>query len=556
MRPKSTIAVESHHVPLDLIDVGENVRDIDEANVDALASSIALLGLINPVTVRPEGERFRLVAGGHRYAACRKLGLHEVEVTLRDQERSSADSAAENIVRKQLSPLEEARAVAHMLDEGYTLDGAASVLGWSSKLVSTRARILNLPEIAQQLLGDGTLPVRAVGTLTKIADVSAELCAAVLVPVAENRIDGSEFANDPVWAIGRALGEAGSKVFAAYLNTISPHEITRLRLGKKTEAAYREAEKLHKQHDRYAYGPPTIRFQETDIDQARAAGVLIEFEQSIPIITDRAVYRELAKQAIDRTLVQQQAAAKRANDRESRAHGKQGRSPEATLEAEHRATLRSLQARAHGTNLDLGAALMQKLAVVDPADVDVARFFAYGLLGPDTRSYLGKDDHTVQTIAANGIRLVIEEHRTTTTPTLKSGKPGKTKVAYGDVEDAAKWLWSFIEGATSAGEIYGRVLVVFAAQHYAQNLVLPGSQRRPSVLPRTHKDTARKAFERITKSVLPTTHLQLKRALEREARDYAKRQDELHDATWQNAVQATGKCDPKVSAEDETGDQS
>ena len=41
-----------------------------------------------------------------------------------------------------------------------------------------------------------------------------------------------------------------------------------------------EAEKLHKQLDRYAYGPPTIRFAEQDVDEARAAGVLIELERS------------------------------------------------------------------------------------------------------------------------------------------------------------------------------------------------------------------------------------------------------------------------------------
>ena len=46
-------------------------------------------------------------------------------VVVRDHEGSSADSAAENVTRKQLTPLEEARAVQAMLDEGYTLDGAA-----------------------------------------------------------------------------------------------------------------------------------------------------------------------------------------------------------------------------------------------------------------------------------------------------------------------------------------------------------------------------------------------------------------------------------------------
>jgi len=88
------------------------------------------------------------------------------------------------------------------------------------------------------------------------------------------------------------------------------------------------------------------------------------------------------------------------------------------------------------------------------------------------------------------VRLVLDEYRTTTTPTLKSGKPGKTKVAYDDVDAATKWLWQFVDGAKTAGELYGRVLVVFAAQHYATQLVLPTSQRRGSVLPRSHKDIA------------------------------------------------------------------
>ena len=108
--------------------------------------------------------------------------------------------------------------------------------------------------------------------------------------------------------LGYALRNGNSKVFAAYLNTLSSHEITELRLGKKTDTAYARAEALHRQIDRHAYGPPTIRFNESDVDQARAAGVLIEFEHGIPMITDKALYRELAKQAIERTLQQLQAA--------------------------------------------------------------------------------------------------------------------------------------------------------------------------------------------------------------------------------------------------------
>jgi len=73
------------------------------------------------------------------------------------------------------------------------------------------------------------------------------------------------------------------------------------------------------------------------------------------------------------------------------------------------------------------------------------------------------------------------------------------KVAYGEPDAAMKWPWRFIDGAKTAGELYGRVLVVFAAQHYAAQLVLPNSKRHGSVLPSSHKDTARKALEKVTK---------------------------------------------------------
>jgi ParB/RepB/Spo0J family partition protein len=507
----STVAVAPKRAALEQIDVGENTRELNPEHVEALASSIALRGLIVPLVVRPEGERFVLVAGYHRYAACRKLGLDDVEITLREQDGTSADSAAENVVRKQLSPLEEARAVKLMLDEGYTLDGAATVLGWNRKLVSARAKILDLPEIAQQLIGSGELPVSALRTLTRITDVSPALCEAALAPIAAGDISGEQFVSNPGWVIGYAIREGTTKAFAAYLSALSHDDVCELRLGKKIDAAYAEAETLHRQINRHAYEPPTIRFADAELDQARAAGVLIEFEHGTPIITDRALLRELAKQAISRTLQELRSAKEKdSSDRASHtAQGKHEHTPLQKLDSEHRATVRQLTALAHGTNLDLGTALLQKLATVDPGDMDVARFFAYGLLGPDHRGYLGTGGHTVATIAANGIRLVFDQHRKTTTATLKSGEPGRTKVEYGDVENAAAWLWKFVEGAKSAGELYGRVLVVFAAQNYAHDIVLPSSMRRGAVLPRSRKETARKAFERLVKKVLPASHVEL-----------------------------------------------
>lgn len=526
----SSVAVRPTRVPLDLIDVGQNARELDQEHVQALASSIALRGMIVPLVVRADGERFRLIAGFHRYAAAQRLDLSEVEITIREQDGTSADSAAENVVRKQLTPLQEAQAVKHMLDEGYTLDGAATVLGWSPKLVSARAKILELPALAQRLIGEGELPVSAVGTVAKIAAVSPELCQATLEPIAAGELSGEQLPSNPGWLIGHAI-RGGAKVFAAYLATLSSRDVQELKLAKKTQRAYTEAQELHRKLDRHAYGPPAIHFTDAEVDQARAAGVLIEFDHGTPVITDRALFRELARQAIERTLTDLQAQAQRAqSQRQARdAQGRPQRTPAQEHEAEHRATLRQLSARAHNTNLDLGVALLGKLATVDPADIDVARFFAYGLLGPDRTGFLGKGDHTVATLAANGVRLVFEQHRTTTTPTLKSGKPGVTKVSYGEPADTAAWMWKFLDGARNAGELYGRAMVLFAAQHYVTDLVLPASQRRRSVLPRSHKDLARTAFERVVGPLLPATHVQL----EREARAYLKRQERLTGASAQ-----------------------
>ena len=113
-------------------------------------------------------------------------------------------------------------------------------------------------------------------------------------------------------------------MFAAYLHSASAHEIAELRLGKKTEQLYADAEKLHKQLDRYAYGPPQVRFTDEDVDQARAAGVLIEFERGRPIIVDRPLYRELVKTAIKRTHDDLEAKAAAAAKEKTSARAGQG----------------------------------------------------------------------------------------------------------------------------------------------------------------------------------------------------------------------------------------
>ncbi len=104
--------------------------------------------------------------------------------------------------------------------------------------------------------------------------------------------------------------------------------------------------------------------------------MLIEFERGRPIIVDRSMYRELVKGAIKRTHDELETKAAAAAQEKKAAHSsKAPADPLTTAKRERDAQLRELTDQAHGANLDLGVALMNGLAAVDPGDIDVARFF-------------------------------------------------------------------------------------------------------------------------------------------------------------------------------------
>ena len=518
-------------VALAQIRVPENVRALDAEHVKALAGSISLQGMLVPVVVRDDGnDTYELVAGFHRIAAATTLGLADVPVVVRDAVTEDADRAVENIARKALNPYEEAKAVRAMLDRGLTEEGAAQALGWPKQRVTARVKILELPERAQQLVGDGVIHLAAVDQLRAIGAVAPDL----LEPVIAYLDDGNAWAaerltREPGWVLDAALSHSGNgKAFAAYLHSASSREIADLRLGKTTEQLYEQAEKLHKQIDRYAYRPPEVRFIDEDVDQARAASVLIEFDgPGRPIIVDRPLYRELVKTAIKRTHDDLQAKAETAAQQKKTARAdKAPADPVAAAKRERDAQLRELTDQAHGANLDLGHALLHNLTTVDPSDTNVAKFFVFAVLGPDhDSSPYTQSGERVARIAAGGVRLVIDELRSDVTKTRKDGSRRRLKVDYGDHRDpqaAVAWLWRFLDGATSAGELYGRALVIIAAEQHASRLVVPSGQRMPATRWSSHKDIAAKALKKLAGPHVPATLSALERAVKRAHAAYEK----------------------------------
>ncbi len=139
-------------------------KRFDSDAVTGLAESIKAQGLIQPVVLRPRLEGgYELIAGERRWRAAREAGITTVPAVVReaDDRDSLLLGLVENVAREDLSPIEEARAFALLIDEfGLSLGEVAERVGRSKPTVSNRIRLLELPEdvlsmIARRELTEG-----------------------------------------------------------------------------------------------------------------------------------------------------------------------------------------------------------------------------------------------------------------------------------------------------------------------------------------------------------------------------------------------------------------
>jgi ParB family transcriptional regulator, chromosome partitioning protein len=126
-----------------------------------LTESVRAQGLLQPVVVRPRAAGgFELIAGERRWRAAREAGLPTVPALVReaDDRESLLLALVENVAREQLSPVEEARAYAVLLDEfGLSLADVGERVGRSKQAVSNRVRLLDLPGDVLELVDRGEL---------------------------------------------------------------------------------------------------------------------------------------------------------------------------------------------------------------------------------------------------------------------------------------------------------------------------------------------------------------------------------------------------------------
>jgi ParB family transcriptional regulator, chromosome partitioning protein len=167
---------------LELIDIGvteisanpRQPREVfDQEGLAELAHSLATVGFLQPVVVRPNGVGFELVAGERRWRAAQRAGLDRIPALVRHtaDEDLLRDALLENLHRVQLNPLEEAAAYQQLLEDfGCTQDELANRLGRSRPALSNSLRLLRLPAPVQRRVAAGVLSAGHARALAGLAD--------------------------------------------------------------------------------------------------------------------------------------------------------------------------------------------------------------------------------------------------------------------------------------------------------------------------------------------------------------------------------------------------
>ena len=132
-------------------------KNFDENAMEELADSIKKYGIIQPLVVRKQGDRYEIIAGERRWRAAKIAGLREVPVIIRnytDQEIMEI-SLIENIQRENLNPIEEAMAYQMLIQEFHLKqEDVAARVSKSRVFITNTMRLLKLDERVQNMLAE------------------------------------------------------------------------------------------------------------------------------------------------------------------------------------------------------------------------------------------------------------------------------------------------------------------------------------------------------------------------------------------------------------------
>ena len=162
----------------------------DEQALKELAVSIREHGVIQPIIVRPVANgKYEIIAGERRYKASAMAGLTKIPAIVRDldDKESSKVALLENLQRKNLNPIEEARTYQKILEiDQMTQEDLAKTMGKSQSSVANKLRLLSLPDEIQQALLQEQISERHARTMLNIPDLDSQ--KAILKEVIDNKM--------------------------------------------------------------------------------------------------------------------------------------------------------------------------------------------------------------------------------------------------------------------------------------------------------------------------------------------------------------------------------
>ncbi len=149
----------------------------DEEGLKELASSIKEHGIIQPLVLRRLNDKYEIIAGERRYKAAKMAGLASVPgiIAEMDDKRSAEVAIVENVQRRDLTSIEEAKSYKALLDKGYlTQEELAKKMGLSQSAVANKLRLLSLAPAVQDALMEGKISERHARSLLTLDDLTSQ----------------------------------------------------------------------------------------------------------------------------------------------------------------------------------------------------------------------------------------------------------------------------------------------------------------------------------------------------------------------------------------------
>lgn len=222
-------------------DLSQPRTEFDEESISELAASLKVKGQLQPIRVRwsEHAKAWTIIAGERRWRAAQLAGLEKVQCYFHDGELTESEilqeQVIENIQRRSLQPLEEARSFAKLMKlENWKGKEVASSLGLHPTKVSRSLALLKLPAELQSQVASGELPARTAYEISKIRDDEQRRT------IAKNATDGmprKEIANQ----ISKTR-KNGTKLSARTRLTFQTSYDISIVVSKSTKATYAEIE--------------------------------------------------------------------------------------------------------------------------------------------------------------------------------------------------------------------------------------------------------------------------------------------------------------------------